>query len=93
MAGFDIDRVAHLARLALTDEERTLFGGQLETIVAYVERISALDVTSLPATLHGHGVNNIFREDTPREGLDTETVLDNAPARVGDEIRMPRVVE
>lgn len=93
MAGFDIDRVAHLARMELTDEERTHFAGQLETIVAYVERISSLDVEGLPATLHGHSVNNIFREDVPAEGLPVETVLENAPARIEDEIRMPRIVE
>ena len=93
MAGFDIDRVAHLARLALTDAERQTFGAQLETIVAYVDKIAELDVEGLPATLHGHAVNNIFREDVPVEGLPTEVALANAPARVEDEIRMPRVVE
>lgn len=93
MAGFDIDRVAHLARLALTDEERATFGAQLETIVAYVDKIAGLDVEGLPATLHGHSVNNIFRKDVPVEGLETEAVLANAPARIDTEIRMPRVVE
>ncbi len=93
MAGFDIDRVAHLARLELTDEERATFGAQLETIVAYVDRIAGLDVEGLPATLHGHSVNNIFREDVPVEGLETETAMKNAPERIEDEIRMPRVVE
>lgn len=93
MAGFDIDRVAHLARLELTDEERTTFGGQLETIVAYVDRIASLNVDGLNPTLHGHNVNNIFREDTPVTGLETEVILANAPARIDDEIRMPRVVE
>ena len=93
MAGFDIDRVAHLARLDLTAEERELFGSQLETIVAYVERISQLDVEGLPATLHGHSVNNIFRADVPVEGLPTKVATANAPERIEDEIRMPRVVE
>lgn len=93
MAGFDIDRVAHLARLELTDEERATFGGQLETIVAYVDRIAGLDVTGASATLHGHNVNNIFRADSPVEGLDTEAAMQNAPARIEDEIRMPRIVE
>ena len=93
MAGFDIDRVAHLARLELTDEERATFGGQLETIVAYVDRIAGLDVTGASATLHGHNVNNIFRADTPVEGLDTEAAMQSAPARIEDEIRMPRIVE
>lgn len=93
MAGFDIDRVAWLARLALTDEERATFGAQLETIVSYVDRIAGLDVEGLPATANGHDVSNIFREDAPVEGLPTEVALANAPAQVDDEIRMPRVVE
>lgn len=93
MAGFDIDRVAHLARLDLTDEERATFGSQLETIVAYVDRIAGLDVSGETATLHGHQVNNIFRADKPVKGLETEAVLENAPARIEDEIRMPRIVE
>lgn len=93
MAGFDIDRVAWLARLELTDEERQTFGAQLETIVAYVDRIAGLDVQGTDATLHGHSVSNIFREDVPVEGLETEVALANAPEQIGDEIRMPRVVE
>lgn len=93
MAGFDIDRVAMLARLELTDEERTRFSGQLETIVAYVDRIAGLELDGLDATLHGHDAGAPFREDTPVPGLPLKAVLNNAPARIEDEIRMPRVVE
>ena len=62
MAGFDIDRVAMLARLELTDEERTRFGGQLETIVAYVDRIAGLELDGLEATLHGHDAGGLAEE-------------------------------
>ncbi len=93
MAGFDIDRVALLARLELTEEERARFGGQLETIVAYVDRIAGLELDGLDATLHGHDAGAPLREDVPVPGLPLEAVLDNAPARIDDEIRMPRVVE
>lgn len=93
MAGFDIDRVALLARLALTEDERRIFGAQLETIVAYVDRIAGLETAELDATLHGHAEGAPLRADTPAPGLPLETVLANAPARVDDEIRMPRVVE
>ena len=93
MAGFDIDRVAHLARLELTDEERERFSGQLETIVAYVDRIAGLELDGLDATLHGHDAGAPLREDVPAESLPTEAVMRNAPARIEDEIRMPRVVE
>ncbi len=93
MAGFNIERVAHLARLKLTDEERVLFGGQLETIVAYVDKIAQLDTAGERPTLHGHNVNNIFRADVPVAGLDAEAALANAPERIDDEFKMPRVVE
>ena len=93
MAGFDIDRVAFLARLALTDEERATFGAQLETIVAYVDRIAGLETAGLDATLHGHEEGAPFRADEPRAGLPLDAVLGNAPARIEDETRMPRVVE
>ena len=93
MAGFDIDRVALLARLRLTEEERARFGGQLETIVAYVDRIAGLELGGLDATLHGHDAGAPLREDAPVPGLPLEAVLANAPARIEDEIRMPRVVE
>ncbi len=93
MAGFDIDRVALLARLRLTEEERARFGGQLETIVAYVDRIAGLELDGLDATLHGHDAGAPLRADEPVPGLPLEAVLGNAPARIDDEIRMPRVVE
>ncbi len=93
MAGFNIERVAHLARLKLTDEEKATFGGQLETIVAYVDKIAQLDTAGERPTLHGHQVNNIFREDVPAEGLEPEVALSNAPERIDDEFKMPRVVE
>jgi Asp-tRNA(Asn)/Glu-tRNA(Gln) amidotransferase C subunit len=52
-----------------------------------------LDVADEKATLDGHGVNNIFRADVPVAGLETEAAMQNAPERIEDEIRMPRIVE
>lgn len=90
---FNVDYVANLARLSLTDEEKALFGKQLPAILHYVDKIAALDVADIEPTLHGQPVNNIFREDVPVPSLDRETVLENAPQRVDDEFRMPKVVE
>lgn len=90
---FDLERVAHLARLTLSDEERALFGKQLSSIVGYVEKIAELDTTGIEPSLYGQPVSNIFREDNPRTSLPTDVVMQNAPARIGDEIKMPRVVE
>jgi len=90
---FNLDYTAHLARLTLTDREKELFGGQLDSIVGYVKKIGELNIDGVEPTLHGQPVHNVFRKDEPVESLDRETVLKNAPQRVGDEFKMPKIVE
>jgi aspartyl-tRNA(Asn)/glutamyl-tRNA(Gln) amidotransferase subunit C len=89
----DVSYVAELARLELTDSEKAVFQPQLESIVKYVEKISSVDVEGVEPMMHGRSLVNAFREDTLRESLDVETVLANAPKRVGDEFLLPKIVE
>ena len=89
----DVAYVAELARLELSDEEKAVFQPQLENIVKYVEKISVVDVTGVAPMMHGRELVNSFREDTVRESLEREKALANAPARVGDEFLLPKIVE
>ena len=89
----DVGYVAELARLELTDDERTVFQPQLEDIVKYVEKISEVDVSGIEPMMHGRTLVNVFREDAVKESLPAETALANAPARVGDEFLLPKIVE
>ena len=89
----DVGYVAELARLELTDEEKAVFQPQLENIVRYVEKISEVDVEGVEPMMHGRQLVNVFREDVVRESLPTEEALSNAPARVGDEFLLPKIVE
>lgn len=89
----DVAYVAELARLDLTDAEKTVFQPQLENIVKYVEKIASVDVTDVPPTMHGREIVNAFREDVVRPSLDREVALANAPARTGDEFMLPKIVE
>ncbi len=89
----DVGYVAELARLELTDEEKAVFQPQLEGIVKYVEKISSVDVDGVEPMMHGRPLVNAFREDEVRESLDREAALGNAPARVGDEFLLPKIVE
>ena len=89
----DVKYVAELARLELTDEEQATFQPQLENIVRYVEKISSVDVTGVEPMMHGRPLVNAFREDVVRPSLATETALQNAPKRVGDEFLLPKIVE
>lgn len=95
MAGSKIDvaYVANLARLELTEEEKAVFQPQLETIVKYVEKISAVNVEGVEPMMHGRPLVNAFREDVVRPSMDREVALGNAPARVGNEFLLPKIVE
>ena len=89
----DVAYVAELARLDLTDDEKAVFQPQLENIVKYVEKISAVDVEDVPPTLNGREIVNAFREDVVRPSMDREEALANAPGRTGDEFLLPKIVE
>ena len=89
----DVAYVAELARLELTDEEKSVFQPQLENIVGYVEKISEVDVSGVEPMMHGRTLVNVFREDVERPSMDRAEALANAPAKVGDEFLLPKIVE
>ncbi len=89
----DVAYVAELARLELTPEEKDRFQQQLESIVAYVEKIGGLNVAGIEPTLHGQPLANVFREDVVLPSVGRERMLANAPERNGFEIKLPKIVE
>jgi len=89
----DVGYVAGLARLELSDEEKSMFQRQLEDIVKYVEKISSVDVEGVPPTMHGREIVNAFREDEVRPSMDREDALGNAPRRTESEFYLPKIVE
>lgn len=92
-AGIDVSYVAHLARLYLTDAEIETFQGQMEQIVHFVRKIDELDVGDVEPTSHAVAVSNVFRDDEPREGLDRERVLANAPEETNAHFVVPKIIE
>ena len=89
----DVAYVSDLARLELSDAEKAMFQPQLENIVKYVEKISEVDVDGIEPMMHGRELVNAFREDVVRPSMDREAALANAPARVGEEFLLPKIVE
>ncbi len=89
----DVARVCELAHLELAPGELAAFQEQMATIVTYVQKIGELDVDGIEPTVHGQPVLNVFREDVVEHWLDAGCVLANAPDRVGNEFRVPRIVE
>lgn len=90
----DVERIAALAHLELTREEKQRFTRQLADILAYAEQIQALDTTGVPATAHLDAGHRAEREDQPQPSLPVDAALDGASeadARAGL-FRVPRVI-
>src|SRR5688500_14353486 len=75
----DVERIAALAHLELTDEEKQLFTRQLAEILAYAQQVQAIDTSGVPATAHVHAGQRVEREDDPHASLPVPDALANAP--------------
>ncbi len=91
--GIDIDYVANLARIALTDQEKERFSGQLGDVLKYIEKLNTVDVSGVEPTAHAFPLENVWREDAAEPGFPVETALKNAPAVRRNMIAVPKVVE
>lgn len=89
----DVEHVATLARLELAEDEKDRFTGQLDAILAYVEKLNELNTDGIVPTSHAVPVENAFREDEVRPSIGVENALANAPDRVEGFFRVPRVIE
>lgn len=90
----DVERIAQLARLALTDDEKALFSRQLADILAYVEQLRDVDTSGVPATSHSLIASSIFRDDETRPSLAREEAIAGAPDADGSAglFKVPRVL-
>jgi aspartyl-tRNA(Asn)/glutamyl-tRNA(Gln) amidotransferase subunit C len=88
-----VKHVAHLARLAITEEEAAMFQKQLDAIITYAEQLNELDTTNVEPTSHVLAMKNVMREDEPKQGLPIEEVVKNAPDHKDGYIRVPSILE
>lgn len=88
----DVEYVADLARLALTESEIESLTSELATILDYAAQISALDIADVPPTSHPLPLRNVLRPDEHRPGLDRDEVLASAPATEDGRFRVPRIL-
>ena len=89
----DVEHVARLARLALTDAELEKMREQLNGILAYIEKLNALPTEDVEPTSHAVPMVNVMRDDTPGPCLPRDEALANAPDRAGEFFRVPRIIE
>lgn len=88
-----VQHVAKLARLAITDDELATFGRQLSAILTHVETLNRVETAGVDATSHVIPMQNVFREDDVKSSLTQEAALANAPDQDGGCFRVPRIIE
>ena len=89
----NIDRIANLARIALTPDEKIKFAAQLADVLTNIEKLKQVDVSGVEPTAHAFPVYNVWAEDVAQSGLSVEDALRNAPAKRDNMIVVPKVVE
>jgi aspartyl-tRNA(Asn)/glutamyl-tRNA(Gln) amidotransferase subunit C len=88
-----IEHIANLARLSLSDQEKELFGGQLDSILSYMDKLNELDTKDIGPTSHVLAIHNVTRDDVPAPSLDREDALLNAPDKTEKFYRVPKIIE
>ena len=87
-----VEHVARLAHLALTEEELERFRGQLDAILEAVGKVSELDLADVEPTSHPLDLVNVWREDEPQPSLTPEEALANAPEIEGGFFKVPPAI-
>jgi aspartyl-tRNA(Asn)/glutamyl-tRNA(Gln) amidotransferase subunit C len=89
----DIEKVARLARLELSKDEKERFQSQMDQILTYMEQLSRVDTTGVEPTSHAIPVHNAFREDETKPSFPREKVMATAPEEEEGYFKVPRIIE
>jgi len=88
-----VKRVAHLARIAITEEEASSFQGELNTILGFVEQLNEIDVSGIEPMTSVVEQTMKMRADEVTDGFYASRVVANAPVTDDDFFVVPKVVE
>ncbi len=88
-----VERVAELARLGLSDDEIDRFQQQLSQVLGHMQALDTVDTSAIPPTAQVIPLSSVMRDDVVRPSLPVEDVLRNAPRREGDFLKVPPVLE
>jgi aspartyl-tRNA(Asn)/glutamyl-tRNA(Gln) amidotransferase subunit C len=88
----DVEHIAKLSRLEITEVEKEKYMHQLNDILRYVEKLNELDTTNVEPLAQVNDLQNVFREDIVRPSIPVEEALKNAPAKVDTFFKVPKVI-
>ena len=88
----DVEKIAQLAKLRLTEDEKAKLTKELSQIISCVEKLNELNLEHVPPTSHVLELKNVMREDEVKSWLSQEEALMNAPAKHGNFFSVPKVI-
>jgi aspartyl-tRNA(Asn)/glutamyl-tRNA(Gln) amidotransferase subunit C len=89
----EVEHVAKLARLELSEQEMEKLTNQLSGILTYVEKLNSLDTAGVEPTSHVLDIMNVMRDDVARPSLPQERALANAPDKAAGHYKVPKIIE
>jgi len=87
----DVEHVAKLARLALSEEEKEKFAPQLNSILEYINELNEVDTTGVEPMAHSIKISNVMREDEVKQDFTRDEMLKNAPEEESGFFRVPKI--
>ena len=88
-----VEHVARLARLEVSEDEKAMFARQLSGILTYMDQLKELDTKGVEPTATVLPTDNVFRDDNVRPSLPQEKALANAPDQADGFFRVPKILE
>ncbi len=89
----EVEHVAKLARLELSEQDKEKLTDQLSNILTYVEKMNELDTTGIEPTSHVLNISNVMRDDVPVESLPQGRAIGNAPDKALGHYKVPKIIE
>lgn len=89
----EVKHIVRLARLSLSEDELSMYRGQLNAIIGYVEQLNTLNTAGIEPTSHVLPITNVMREDVHIPSLSNDAALKNAPDPSDKFYRVPKIIE
>ena len=89
----DIQYLASLSSLALADDEVNGLRQDLENIIGYIEQLGELDTSGVEPTYQVTGLENVWREDEVKPGISRDELLELAPEKQNNQVKVPQVLQ
>ena len=88
----DVEKIANLARLNFSEEEKEKFTHQLNSILTYIEKLNEIDTSKVEPLSHVNPLENVFRKDEVKPSLKLDETLKNAPQKLESFFKVPKVI-